>query len=300
MRALTPSPEMQFFGYGGEPLGGGTLYTYEKGTTIPLETWTDKDGTTSNENPITLDSDGRCSLWLDAPCTLVLYDREGRLRPGGGDVDPISGFATSEDLENYSTTEEVNARFYTQSEVDDLLIGASAVVATAVGNYIDVAGDDPPDGALVCDGAAYSREVYDELFAVIGTTYGAGNGTTTFNVPDWRGYGIKCVDDGAGRDLAASSRTNAGGGRTGDKNGTVQGNMTARPNAAFYTSDDTHYHKYNSFGYKNAQTGAGKTVIGDVLSQNTTSDTHDHYIASGGDVQTCMRNRYQLRCIIAE
>lgn len=38
-----------------------------------------------------------------------------------------------------------------------------------------------------CDGSALSRITYADLFAVIGTTYGAGNGTTTFNIPDMRG-----------------------------------------------------------------------------------------------------------------
>lgn len=41
-----------------------------------------------------------------------------------------------------------------------------------------------PDGFLWCDGAAYSRTEYPELFAAIGTKYGAGDGSTTFNVPD--------------------------------------------------------------------------------------------------------------------
>ena len=43
------------------------------------------------------------------------------------------------------------------------------------------------DGWLWCDGAAVSRTTYAELFAAIGTTFGAGNGTTTFNLPDMRG-----------------------------------------------------------------------------------------------------------------
>jgi microcystin-dependent protein len=41
-----------------------------------------------------------------------------------------------------------------------------------------------PNGFLECDGTAVSRSTYAALFAVIGTTYGAGNGSTTFNVPD--------------------------------------------------------------------------------------------------------------------
>jgi len=43
-----------------------------------------------------------------------------------------------------------------------------------------------PAGWLLCDGAAYSRLAYADLFAAIGTTWGIGNGTTTFNVPDFR------------------------------------------------------------------------------------------------------------------
>lgn len=46
------------------------------------------------------------------------------------------------------------------------------------------AGDTPPEGHLVCNGAAVSRAAYPELFAAIGTRYGAGDGTTTFNLPN--------------------------------------------------------------------------------------------------------------------
>ena len=41
-----------------------------------------------------------------------------------------------------------------------------------------------PSGFLECNGAAVSRTTYSALFAIIGTTYGAGDGSTTFNVPD--------------------------------------------------------------------------------------------------------------------
>jgi hypothetical protein len=48
-----------------------------------------------------------------------------------------------------------------------------------------------PAGWLLCNGAAVSRATYAALFAVIGTTYGAGNGSTTFNIPDLRGVFIR-------------------------------------------------------------------------------------------------------------
>ena len=55
------------------------------------------------------------------------------------------------------------------------------------GMVVPYAGTTAPDYWLVCDGSAVSRTTYKRLFAAIGTTYGAGNGSTTFNVPDLRG-----------------------------------------------------------------------------------------------------------------
>lgn len=53
------------------------------------------------------------------------------------------------------------------------------------------ADDNVPEGYLACDGSAVSRETYADLFAKIGTTFGTGNGSTTFNVPDLRGKFIR-------------------------------------------------------------------------------------------------------------
>lgn len=57
------------------------------------------------------------------------------------------------------------------------------------GVVVEYEGDttDIPDGFLLCDGSAVSRTTYADLFAKIGTKHGAGNGTTTFNLPDRRG-----------------------------------------------------------------------------------------------------------------
>ena len=52
------------------------------------------------------------------------------------------------------------------------------------GVMLAFAGSDVPDGWLLCDGSAISRTTYADLFAAIGTTYGVGNGSTTFNIPD--------------------------------------------------------------------------------------------------------------------
>jgi hypothetical protein len=55
------------------------------------------------------------------------------------------------------------------------------------GVILDYGGATAPSGFLLCDGAAVSRTEYVALFDAIGTTYGAGDGSTTFNVPDFRG-----------------------------------------------------------------------------------------------------------------
>lgn len=59
-----------------------------------------------------------------------------------------------------------------------------------------------PSGYLAANGAAVSRTTYPTLFAAIGTTYGAGDGTTTFNVPELRGVFPRGWDDGRGVDPA--------------------------------------------------------------------------------------------------
>lgn len=58
---------------------------------------------------------------------------------------------------------------------------------TPTGSVLDFAGSSAPTGWLIADGSAISRTTYADLFAVIGTTYGAGNGSSTFNLPDLRG-----------------------------------------------------------------------------------------------------------------
>ena len=56
------------------------------------------------------------------------------------------------------------------------------------GMIIAFGNETAPEGWLSCDGSAVSRETYDELFAKVGTKWGVGDGTTTFNVPDLRGF----------------------------------------------------------------------------------------------------------------
>ena len=76
----------------------------------------------------------------------------------------------------------VAGQVLTAAEMNDLL--AATVPTGGVMSYIAATA---PTGWLLCDGAAVSRTTYADLFTVISTTYGVGNGTTTFNVPNLKG-----------------------------------------------------------------------------------------------------------------
>jgi microcystin-dependent protein len=68
-----------------------------------------------------------------------------------------------------------------------------------------------PDGWLACDGAVVSRTTYAALFAAIGTTYGVGDGTTTFSLPDLRGEFLRGLDGGRGVDSGRTIGSAQGG-----------------------------------------------------------------------------------------
>lgn len=63
----------------------------------------------------------------------------------------------------------------------------NGAVVEPVGVILDYAGDTAPAGWLLCNGSTVSRSTYADLFDIIGTKFGAGNGTTTFTLPDFRG-----------------------------------------------------------------------------------------------------------------
>ncbi len=70
----------------------------------------------------------------------------------------------------------------------------------APGTFIHFAGPNPPAGYLRANGAQVSRATYAALFAALGTYYGGGDGSTTFNLPDARAMFLRGLDDGRGVD----------------------------------------------------------------------------------------------------
>ena len=71
-----------------------------------------------------------------------------------------------------------------------------------IGSVVLFAANSPPANFLECDGSTISRTTYAQLFAVISTTWGIGDGATTFNIPDYRGEFIRGWDNGRGVDPA--------------------------------------------------------------------------------------------------
>jgi Phage-related tail fibre protein len=87
-----------------------------------------------------------------------------------------------------------------QPQIDALQAQVDAALAQRVGEVIICPVDPVPSYALEANGAAVSRTTYARLFAKIGTRYGAGNGSTTFNLPDYRGEFLRGWDHGRGLD----------------------------------------------------------------------------------------------------
>lgn len=78
-----------------------------------------------------------------------------------------------------------------------LIQSTSPLPAGLVGQFAMISA---PSGWLKANGVAVSRETYANLFSAIGTTYGVGNGSTTFNLPDLRAEFVRGLDDGRGVD----------------------------------------------------------------------------------------------------
>jgi microcystin-dependent protein len=99
-----------------------------------------------------------------------------------------------------------------------------AYLMLPIGSITDYIGTTAPENWLFCFGQAISRSSYSALFAICGTTYGSGDGSTTFNLPDLRGRVIAGKDDMGG--TSANRLTNQSGGLNGDTLGTSGGSET--------------------------------------------------------------------------
>ena len=114
--------------------------------------------------------------------------------------------------------------FLTTDGAGQLSFADVAASAFSSGMLMPYAGATAPTGWLLCYGQAISRTTYADLYSAIGTTYGPGDGSTTFNVPDLRGRVIAGKDDMGG--TSADRLTDQSGGLDGDVLGDTGGTET--------------------------------------------------------------------------
>lgn len=156
------------------------------------------------------------------------------------------------------------------------------------GIVLDFAGSVAPTGYLLCFGQAVSRATYSALFAAIGTTYGAGDSTTTFNVPDARGRVTAGKDDMGG--TAASRLTTPVAGATLGATGGAQAHVLVTGEMPAHTHDGTtgsagsHQHDLGGGWSGGATDGGGSPGginVGTITSQYTgLSGTHEHSLTT--------------------
>jgi microcystin-dependent protein len=106
-------------------------------------------------------------------------------------------------MDSGTLTADFSSVWYAWVETDPVSVGRASTAdslfgVVLTGAVLAYAGATAPDGFLLCDGTAVSRATYAALYAIIGTIYGAGDGSSTFNLPDIRGYFIRGLNTTSG------------------------------------------------------------------------------------------------------
>jgi microcystin-dependent protein len=146
-------------------------------------------------------SSGGSSLWTEAHADVPV--RNGLLNVNLGASQSLAGvFVSGADrfvaVKLTSTGQEL---VVPRVQLTAVPYAMNAAPSLPAGFMQAFGGSSAPSGWLECDGSAVSRTTYSDLFSAIGTTWGAGNGSTTFNVPDLRGRAP--IGAGTGSGLSA-------------------------------------------------------------------------------------------------
>jgi microcystin-dependent protein len=163
----------------------------------------------------------------------------GPLKASSGSVGaPSQTFGSDLDTGRYRKSSNTMADVCAGAEVVEYSATGISVTGTAnattlkqggfallpVGTVFPYGGGSAPSGYLLCDGSAISRTTYSALFTVISGNFGAGDGSTTFNLPDLRGRVVAGKDDMGGS--SANRLTDANDGLNGDTLGDTGGAET--------------------------------------------------------------------------
>ncbi len=150
-------------------------------------------------------------------------------------------------------------------------------------------GTSAPGGWIKCNGAAISRSLYAALFNIIGTTYGAGDGSTTFNLPDFRGEFIRGLDDGRGID---SGRTIGNAQSDAFSSHSHTGTSDTHPGHSHTSPVYLYGGGANNIGSSDNATGKGTMTT-------STSGAHSHALTinATGSTETRPRNQAALYVI---
>lgn len=145
-------------------------------------------------------------------------------------------------------------------------VGRSAIAAAEripVGCIMPFAGSVSPTGWLLCYGQAVSRTTYADLFAALGTTFGLGDGTTTFNLPDLRGRVIAGKDNmgGSAANRITSAAVSIDGATLGASGGAQTHTLNSSQMPSHSHTQNAHSHEPQTF-FNAAPGGTSVTGIG--------------------------------------
>lgn len=156
-------------------------------------------------------------------------------------------------------------------------LNAGTTESTPAGIIQQFGGTTAPTGYLICDGSAISRATYSGLFAAIGTSYGAGDGSTTFNLPDLRGR----VAVGKSTDTEFDAMGETGGAKTHTLTTSQLPAHTHDVNPASFTTTSTgdHTHTVNPPSTTTSTDGSHKHDLDGVAETYNTQT----YSGNGGD-----------------
>lgn len=198
---------------------------------------------------------------------------------------------TAEILDDAVTEPKIADDAVTADKILDGSITASKLATGAAfvsGMIMPYGGTSAPSGWQFTYGQAISRTTYADLFTAIGTTYGSGDGATTFNLPDIRGRVVAGQDDMGGS--SANRLTGQSGGVNGDNLGAAGGNETHTLTIAQMPA---HSHAVETHG-----ASTGSTQIGSA--GNDFKNTESTNSTGGGDAHNNVQPTIILNYIIKE